>query len=143
MWKGENLEMADLISLILMIIGAVFMLLAAIGVVRMPDLYLRMSATSKAATLGVICVMLAAALHFNDFAITARIIAIIVFLILTAPVAAHKIARAAYLAGPDLWPGTCRDELQGRYDHENHELAGAEPGAQQEMTPPAQSARDV
>lgn len=135
--------MADLISLILMIIGAVFMLLAAIGVVRMPDLYLRMSATSKAATLGVICVMLAAALHFNDFAITARIVAIIVFLILTAPVAAHKIARAAYLAGPDLWPGTRCDELQGRYDHENHELAGADPGAQQEMTPSAQSARDV
>ncbi|KAA0231643.1 monovalent cation/H(+) antiporter subunit G [candidate division KSB1 bacterium] len=116
--------MADLISLILMIIGAVFMLLAAIGVVRMPDLYLRMSATSKAATLGVICVMLAAALHFNDFAITARITAIIVFLILTAPVAAHKIARAAYLAGPDLWPGTCRDELQGRYDHDQQELTG-------------------
>lgn len=116
--------MADLISLILMIIGAVFMLLAAIGVVRMPDLYLRMSATSKAATLGVICVMLAAALHFNDFAITARIIAIIVFLILTAPVAAHKIGRAAYFAGPGLWLGTRRDELEGRYDHDKQELTG-------------------
>lgn len=116
--------MADLISLILMIIGAVFMLLAAIGVVRMPDLYLRMSATSKAATLGVICVMLAAALHFNDFAITARVIAIIVFLVLTAPVAAHKIARAAYLAGPGLWPGTRCDELEGRYDHDKQELTG-------------------
>jgi len=116
--------MADLFSLMFMIIGAVFMLLAAIGVLRMPDLYLRMSATSKAATLGVICVMLAAALHFNDFAITARIIAIIVFLILTAPVAAHKIARAAYLAGPDLWPGTRHDELQGCYDHDKQELAG-------------------
>ncbi len=107
-----------------MIIGAVFMLLAAIGVLRMPDLYLRMSATSKAATLGVICVMLAAALHFSDFAVTARIIAIIVFLILTAPVAAHKIARAAYLAGPNLWPGTRRDELRGCYDHDKQELAG-------------------
>lgn len=135
--------MADLFSLILMIIGTVFMMLAAIGVVRMPDLYLRMSATSKAATLGVICVMLAAALHFNDFAITARVLAIIVFLVLTAPVAAHKIARAAYLAGPGLWPGTRCDELRGRYDHENHELAGAEPGAQQERTPSAQSARDA
>lgn len=135
--------MADLFSLILMIIGTVFMMLAAIGVVRMPDLYLRMSATSKAATLGVICVMLAAALHFNDFAITARVIAIIVFLVLTAPVAAHKIARAAYLAGPGLWPGTRCDELRGRYDHENHELAAAEPGAQQERTPSAQSACDA
>lgn len=126
--------MADLFSLILMIIGTVFMMLAAIGVVRMPDLYLRMSATSKAATLGVICVMLAAALHFNDFAITARVIAIIVFLVLTAPVAAHKIARAAYLAGPGLWPGTRCDELRGRYDHENHELAGAALEAQYEAS---------
>ncbi|MDZ7269033.1 MAG: monovalent cation/H(+) antiporter subunit G [candidate division KSB1 bacterium] len=115
--------MADLFSLMLMLTGAVFMLLAAVGVLRMPDLYLRMSAISKAATLGVICVLLGAALHFADFAISARIIAIVVFLILTAPVAAHKIGRAAYLAGPGLWRGTRWDELKGRYDHEQQQLA--------------------
>lgn len=135
--------MADLLSLILIIIGASFMLLAAIGVLRMPDLYLRMSATSKAATLGVICVMLAAALHFNSFSISARIIAIIVFLILTAPVAAHKIARAAYLAGPGLWSGTRCNELEGRYNHDNHELASVGPGAQEETKPPVTAANSA
>jgi multicomponent Na+:H+ antiporter subunit G len=71
---------AELLSLILMIVGAVFMLLAAFGVMRMPDVFLRMSATSKAATLGAMCVMVAGAIHFNDFAVTSRVVAIVVFL---------------------------------------------------------------
>jgi multicomponent Na+:H+ antiporter subunit G len=114
--------MRDVISLILMLIGAFFMFVAAVGVVRMPDLFLRMSATSKSATLGVACVLLAAAVHFNDFGITTRAVATIAFLFLTAPVAAHRIGRAAYFLGVPLWPGTVRDDLRGKYDEKTHLL---------------------
>jgi multicomponent Na+:H+ antiporter subunit G len=114
--------MRDIISLILMLIGAFFMFVAAVGVARMPDLFLRMSATSKSATLGAACVLLAAAVHFNDFGITTRAVATIAFLFLTAPVAAHRIGRAAYFLGVPLWEGTTRDDLRGRYDEKTHLL---------------------
>lgn len=110
-------------SLVLMLTGAFFMFVAAVGVLRMPDLFLRMSATSKSATLGAACMLLAAAVHFNDFGITTRAVATIVFLFLTAPVAAHRIGRAAYFLGVPLWKGTVRDDLRGRYSAENAEVA--------------------
>lgn len=107
------------ISLVLLVIGAFFMFVAAVGVVRMPDLFLRMSATSKSATLGAGCVMLAMAVNFNEFGITTRAVATIAFLFLTAPVAAHRIARAAYFLGVPLWQGTVRDELRCHYDEQS------------------------
>jgi multicomponent Na+:H+ antiporter subunit G len=111
--------MRDVISLVFMLIGAFFMFVAAVGVARMPDLFLRMSATSKSATLGAACVLLAAAVHFNDFGIATRAVATIAFLFLTAPVAAHRIGRAAYFKNVPLWERTVVDELRGRYDAEN------------------------
>lgn len=103
----------------LVLIGALFLLLAAIGILRMPDLYCRASATTKAATLGVGCVLVATALHFDDLQVTTRALATIAFLLLTAPVAAHVIARAAYRRHIPLWSGTVRDELK------NHEEKAA------------------
>ena len=114
--------MRDVISLILMLIGAFFMFVAAVGVARMPDLFLRMSATSKSATLGAACILLAAAVHFNDFGIITRAVATIAFLFMTAPVAAHRIGRAAYFLGVPLWEGTTRDDLRGKYDQKTHLL---------------------
>jgi multicomponent Na+:H+ antiporter subunit G len=114
--------MSEIISGILLITGAAFVLLAAIGLLRMPDLFLRLSATSKAATLGVGLVLLATVSHFDDISITSRAIAVIVFVLMTIPVAAHMIGRAAYFNGTPLWNGTLRDELKGRYDHTSHRL---------------------
>lgn len=107
---------------VLILSGSLFMLLGGLGVIRMPDLFLRMSATSKAATLGAGLVLLGTAIFFNDFAITTRVIAIIVFLLLTTPVAAHMIARAAYFDGVPLWSGTLMDELRGHYRTSDHTL---------------------
>ena len=104
----------EIVSGVLMIIGAIFMLIAGIGIVRMPDLFTRSSATSKAATLGAGCVLLAVAVHFGDLSVTARALATLAFIFLTAPVAAHMICRAAYIVGVPLWHGTVRDELRGR-----------------------------
>src|SRR3712207_8008456 len=74
--------------------GALFLLLAAVGVVRMPDLYTRMQAATKATTLGVGCTLLADAVYFDDFGVTVRALLVVAFIFLTAPGAAHMIGGA-------------------------------------------------
>lgn len=118
--------MKEWITALLMLSGASFMLLAAIGLVRMPDMYTRMQPATKAATLGAGCMLLAVAVHFGTVGVTMRALAGIVFLILTAPVAAHMIGRAAYVLGVPQWEGTHLDELKGRYDEQTHRLSSGE-----------------
>jgi len=103
-------------------VGALFIFLAAVGFVRMPDFYLRVSVTTKAATLGVGLVLASAAVYFWDTSVTTRVMAIIIFLLLTAPVAAHMIGRASYFIGTKLWKKTIIDELKGKYELDTHEL---------------------
>ncbi len=103
--------MLTALLLCLSAVGTLCLMLAAAGILRMPDLYCRASATTKAATLGVGCLLVVAALHFEDARVTTRVLATIAFLFLTTPVAAHMIARAAYRQGIPLWSGTIRDEL--------------------------------
>jgi len=98
---------------ILLVLGTLFMLLAAIGLLRLPDVYLRMSAASKASTLGASLALLGAAVHFGSLAVAGRAVAIVAFLFLTAPVAAQVIGRAAHRRGSPLCPGTIVDELAG------------------------------
>jgi multicomponent Na+:H+ antiporter subunit G len=125
----------------LMLIGATFMLVAALGVVRMPDLFSRMHSSTKSATLGVGFLMLGAALHFGDIAVAARALAVVVFLFMTAPVAAHMIGRAAYLSGVPLWKGTLSDDLKGQYNPQTHVLASSpEPGQPEPDTSSADEA---
>ncbi len=112
----------EILVMALMLTGAFFMFLAGLGMLRMPDLFLRMSSTAKASTLGAGLILLAAAIHFDNFGIATRAIAISVFLLLTAPVAAHMIGRAAYFDGVPLWKGTVLDELRGHYRASTHSL---------------------
>ena len=116
--------MSEWIASVLLVLGATFMLLAALGIARMPDLFTRMQTATKAVTLGVGCTFLAVAVHFSEFGVTFRALLIIAFFFLTSPVAAHRIARAAYFVGVRLWEGSVIDELQGRYDLESHTLEG-------------------
>ena len=116
--------MAESISLVLLLLGSLFMLLAAIGMVRMPDVLTRMHSSTKSSTLGVGLIMLGVALAFSDFAVGVRALAIVIFMFTTTPVSAHMIARAAYLSGVPLWEGTLSDEMRGRYDPETHALSG-------------------
>jgi multicomponent Na+:H+ antiporter subunit G len=114
--------MKDIILMIISGLGALFILLAAIGLLRMPDYYLRVSVTTKAATLGIGLVLVAASLYFNDFSITSRVVAIIVFMFLTAPVGAHMISRASYINDTPMWDGSVVDDLKGQYDPKTHAL---------------------
>lgn len=102
--------MIDLITIVLLITGTAFALLAAIAVVRMPDLYTRMHGATKSATLGVGCTVLAAAVGLGTMETVTVAILIIAFLFLTAPVAAHMIGRAAYRRQIPKWTGTVIDE---------------------------------
>lgn len=100
------------LTIALLGVGALFTLLAAVGVLRLPDLFTRMQASTKSATLGVACMMVATLTHFGDLAVGARALLVVAALFLTAPVAAHAIGRAAYLRGVELWDGTMFDELR-------------------------------
>ena len=113
--------MSELITAALLLGGASFLLLAAIGEVRMPDLFTRMQPATKAATLGIACMLLAVATHFAQISVTTRVLATILFFFLTAPVTAHLIARASYFIGVRLWEGTVLDELRGKYDPVTHQ----------------------
>ena len=114
--------MNEITIMILISIGTLFILLAAVGILRMPDLFLRISVTTKAATLGVGLILIGMTLYFSDVSIGTRAIAIILFLLLTAPIGAHLIGRASYFVGVPLWKKSLMDDLQGKYDHKSHEL---------------------
>jgi multicomponent Na+:H+ antiporter subunit G len=120
-------EPAAILTAILLVIGVFFMFVGAIGVLRMPDLFMRMSATTKSVTLGVSFMLAAVAVHFNELGLATRVAATIAFLFLTAPVAAHMIGRAGYARQVELWQGTIADELRDRYDPETGELISAPP----------------
>lgn len=104
--------MTDVLIMILSGLGAIFILLASIGMLRMPDFYLRVSVTTKAVTLGSGLILIAATLYFQEIGVTSRVLAIILFLLLTAPVAAHLIGRAAYISGVKLWDKSVMDEMK-------------------------------
>lgn len=122
-WLGVA---AELLAAALMLIGATLMLLAAIGITRMPDVYMRMQTSTKAASLGSGLALLAVALHFAELSVVVRALLAIAFIFLTAPISAHMIVRAAYFMGVPLWSGTVVDELEGQYDLEAHRLASPE-----------------
>jgi multicomponent Na+:H+ antiporter subunit G len=111
---------------VLLLAGAGFLLLAAVGLLRMPDLLTRMHPASKSATLGVMCVVLGVAVYYGDLGVTTRALLVVLFFFLTAPVAAHLIGRAAYRDGIPVWEGTVIDELRGRYHGDTHTLDGHE-----------------
>jgi multicomponent Na+:H+ antiporter subunit G len=132
--------MIDIIIGLLCTIGALAILVAAIGILRMPDFYLRLSVTVKAATLGGGLLLLSAAFYFpEEVSVTTKALAIIFFLILTAPVAAHLIARSAYFIGTTQWKGTVRDDLAGMYDKETHQLGSSK---NEEKVEPESGAND-
>lgn len=118
--------MMDIIIYILLTLGVLLIFLASIGMNRMPDLYTRMSVTTKAVTLGIGLVLIAAIFYFNDLGVTTRVLAIIFFLLLTAPVGAHVVGRSAYFVGKKLWDKSVCDDLKGKYEEESHRLKGEE-----------------
>jgi multicomponent Na+:H+ antiporter subunit G len=103
-----------LFTALLIIIGALFALVAAIGINRLPDLYSRVHAASKAGTVGSALLLFVVGLHSGDLATFARAVTGFFFLVLTAPVASHLLAKAAHEVGYRLAPVSICDEMKGR-----------------------------
>jgi len=101
---------------VLLIFGGGFSLIASIGLNRLPDLYSRMHSASKAGTLGSGAVLIALAIHTDDVATMTRALAGFLFLLLTAPIAAHLLAKASYEAGYRMWSGSVRDDMKKTAD---------------------------
>lgn len=98
------------ISDTLFVAGATLALLAAIGLLRMPDVFTRMQSSTKASTLGLGCLLVGLAVAHPDLSTVIRACTIGAFTMLTTAVAAHVIARAAAVTGAPLWEGTRFDE---------------------------------
>ncbi|MGD8366553.1 MAG: monovalent cation/H(+) antiporter subunit G [Desulfobacterales bacterium] len=104
--------MIDYLAGALMVIGSVFCLVAAVGVLRLPDALTRMHAATKAGTLGAGLLLLAEAVFYHQLGISLRALMVIVLLLLTAPVAAHLVGRTSYRSGVSLSERTWIDELK-------------------------------
>ena len=112
--------MNEIITALLLVLGSLFSFVAALGMLRLPDTVIRMHAATKAGTLGAGFILFAVAFFYAELGISLRAFAAITFLLLTAPVAAHLIGRAAYWTGIRLssrtWVDHLRDDLQHRAD---------------------------
>lgn len=115
------------------LLGAFFVLAAAIGVIRFPDLYSRLHASSKLVTLGSAGIFLGAAVSLNEIEAFARLMAVLAFQFLTTPLAAYMIAQASYLRGlpavldgPDEWNELGSADRLLEADRESQETLRAE-----------------
>lgn len=101
--------MNDTIVLIFIIVGLGFDFFGCLGLVRLPDVYNRLQASTKCVTLGTCSILFGLFLYKGVTAAGIKAILCILFVILTTPVAAHAIARGAHRAGVKLWKGSVVD----------------------------------
>lgn len=104
---------AEIAASALVLVGAALSMLAGVGLVRLPDVFARMHAATKPATLGLVLVCIGAAITDAQLSDVAKLALVVVLQFLTAPVGAHMVGRAAYHAGGLLAADTELDELAG------------------------------
>lgn len=102
--------MIEVITGLCLWIGSLLVLVAAVGIIRFPDLFTRMHAATKVGTVGIIFMVLAVAIYFGEIGVTVRAFLVIVFFFMTAPIAAQIIGRSAYMIGVPFWEKTVCDE---------------------------------
>ena len=106
--------MSDLLAAVLLALGGAFTLIAGIGIFRMPDVFIRMHASTKVGTLGSGLIMAGVCVHFGDPLVIFKAILVVLFLLLTAPIGAHMIGRAALRIGIEPWGIKDQDEKTTR-----------------------------
>jgi multicomponent Na+:H+ antiporter subunit G len=87
--------MTTIATIVFFFLGAFFILVSAVGLIRFPDLYTRMHATTKATSFGLLLIIVGASLHFNAPIVWLKAFLVTIFIYLTAPLAAHSIAKSA------------------------------------------------
>jgi len=113
--------MNDIVGIIFIGVGLAFDFFGCLGLIRLPDVYNRYQASTKCVTLGTCSIMFGVFLMqgFNAAGVKALLCA--VFLLLTAPVAAHAIARGAHISGVKLWKGSIVDRYEEDKNIEDEE----------------------
>ena len=101
--------MADYIAGILILLGGASAVIAAVGLIRLPDVLIRMHASTKVGTLASGLILAGIVVHSGEIEVVVRAVAIMVFMLLTAPIAAHMIGRAVLRTGVPLWKMTDAD----------------------------------
>ena len=95
--------MIDIICSVLLLLGCIFIFLASLGMLRMPDIFTRMSSTTKASSLGITLVFFSIIIYFEDISLTIQMLVTILLIYLLSPISAHLIGRAAYFSGSKMW----------------------------------------
>jgi len=113
--------MSNIAGYILITIGITFDIFGCIGLVRFPDVYNRLQASTKCVTLGTILLLLGVSVISGFGATSAKAITCAVFILMTSPTAAHAIAKGAYSSGIKLWEKSVVDKYaeQVRVDKES------------------------
>jgi len=105
--------LTEALAILLLLFGALFVALGSLGMLRFPDTYCRIHANSKSLTLGMTGLLGAAALHFDEPAVTAKCLLAIVFYFVTSPTAGHLAGRASHRLGVEVWGEDVLDEYEG------------------------------
>jgi multicomponent Na+:H+ antiporter subunit G len=108
--------MIDIIGYILIVIGVLFDIFGCIGLVRFPDVYNRLQASTKCVTLGTILLLLGVALAAGSGATSGKAVICAVFILITSPTAAHAIAKGAYASRVPLWENSVVDKYAEQVD---------------------------
>jgi multicomponent Na+:H+ antiporter subunit G len=95
--------MIEWLCAIILLLSGFFCFVAGLGVLRLPDVLIRMHASTKAGTLGAGLILSVVAIYFGDAQTVTRAIAATFFLLVTMPVGAHMIGRAAFRTGVPMW----------------------------------------
>ncbi len=104
--------MIDFLAYLFIVIGITFDLFGCIGLVRLPDVYNRLQASAKCVTIGTCGILFGVFIKFGLSAAGMKALICILFLLLTSPVAAHALSRAAHRAGFRLWDRSVCDEYE-------------------------------
>ena len=104
--------MSETIGLIFIAIGLAFNIFGCLGLVRLPDVYNRLQASTKCVTLGTSSILFGTFLIVGFTAAGFKAILCMLFLLLTSPVAAHAVARGAHRSGVKLWEGSVVDKYK-------------------------------
>jgi len=102
--------MNEIIMLFFVIAGITFDLFGCIGLVRLPDVYNRLQASTKCVTLGTCSILFGVFIKFGFSPAGVKSLLCIIFLLLTSPVAAHALARGAHISGVKLWEKSVCDK---------------------------------
>ncbi len=105
--------MGDIVSAVLLLAGVTIGVIGGVGLHRFGSVYARMHAATKPATLGLVLVLAGVAVRAEDAGDVVKLVLVIVLQFLTAPLAAHALARAAYRAGMPMGDTGGLDELGG------------------------------